>query len=181
VDSPKSALETEDDVPTAEHVDPIKSCLLRDDLHVRVHLHSKGHLLTLALKKIRWIRVKCLLQWHAENWHENILFTDEKIFTNEEQYNNQNNKIYTQTSLEVCSEGAGGASSFLHHGLVGGVPSGGDTSSFLQERGETGVRAYQEDVLQGVVKHLNMTFYSGQEWVFQQDSFPAQKAKTNQE
>jgi hypothetical protein len=37
---------------------------------------------------------------------------------------------------------------------------------------------YQEDVLQGVVKHLNMTIFSGQEWVFQQDSVPA---KTTQE
>jgi hypothetical protein len=51
---------------------------------------------------------------------------DEKIFTNEEQYNNQNNKIYAQTSLEVHSEGTGRLSPFLHHGLVGGVPSGGD-------------------------------------------------------
>jgi inhibitor of nuclear factor kappa-B kinase subunit alpha len=40
---------------------------------------------------------------------------------------------------------------------------------------------YQEDVLQGVVKHLNMTLFSGQEWVFQQDSAPAYKAKTTQE
>jgi hypothetical protein len=50
-----------------------------------------------------------------------------------------------------------------------------------KERGETGVRVYPEDVLHGVVKHLNMTFFSGQEWVFQQDSVPAQKAKTTQE
>jgi len=27
---------------------------------------------------------------------------------------------------------------------------------------KTGVKVYQEDVLQGVVKHLNMTFFSGQ-------------------
>jgi hypothetical protein len=40
---------------------------------------------------------------------------------------------------------------------------------------------YQEDVLQGVVKHLNMTLFSGQAWVFQQDSVPAQTAKTTQE
>ena len=39
---------------------------------------------------------------------------------------------------------------------------------------------YQEDVLRVVVKHLNMTL-NGQEWVFQQDSVPAQKAKTTQE
>jgi hypothetical protein len=55
------------------------------------------------------------------------------------------------------------------------------TSSFLQERGETGVRVYQEDVLQGVVKHFNMTFFSGRERVFKQDLVPAQKAKTTQE
>jgi len=65
-----------------------------------------------------------LLQWHAENGHENILFKDEKIFTIEEQYNNQNNEIYAQTSLEVRSGSAERPSPFLHHGLVGGVPSG---------------------------------------------------------
>jgi len=135
----KSTLETEDHVPKAEHIDPIKSCLIRDDLHVRVHLRSKGHLLTPALKDIIPTRAECLLQWHAENGHENILFTGDKIFTIEEQCNNHNNKIYAQTSLEVRSEDAGRPSPFLHHGMVGGVPSGGNTSSFLQERGETGV------------------------------------------
>jgi hypothetical protein len=143
---------------------------------MRPHLRSKVHL-TPALKEVRWTRAEHLLQWHPENGHENILFTDEKFFTIKEQYNNQNNKIYAQTSLEVHSEGAGMPSAFLRHGLVGGVPSGGDTSSFLQERGETGVRVYQEDVLQGVVKQLNMTLFRGQEWVFQQDSVHAQKPR----
>jgi hypothetical protein len=50
-DSPKFALETEDHVPKAEHIDPIKSCLTRDELHMRLHLRSKGHLLTRALKE----------------------------------------------------------------------------------------------------------------------------------
>jgi hypothetical protein len=36
-------------------------------------------------------------------------------------------------------------------------------------------------MLQGVVKHLNMTVFTGQEWVFQQDSASARKAKTTQE
>jgi inhibitor of nuclear factor kappa-B kinase subunit alpha len=40
---------------------------------------------------------------------------------------------------------------------------------------------YQEDVLQGIVKPLNVTLFSGQEWVFQQDSAPAHKAKTTKE
>jgi len=71
------------------------------------HVRSKGHHLTPALKEIRRTRAELLLQWHAENGHEKILFTDEKFFTIKEQYNNQNNKIYAQTSLEVHSEGAG--------------------------------------------------------------------------
>jgi hypothetical protein len=106
--------------------------------------------------------------------YENLLFTDEKFFTIEEPYNNQNNKIYAQTSLEVHSEDAGHHPSYV---MVwwGGVPSGGHISSFLQEWGETGVRVYQEDVLQGVVKQLHMTLFSGQEWVSQQDSVPAQE------
>ena len=120
--SPKSA---EDHVPRAEHIDPIKSCLIRDDLHTRAHLHSKGHLFTPALKEIRWTRAERLLQWHAENGRENILFTDEKFFTIDEQYNNQNSKIYAQTSHEVHSEDAEMPSPFQRHGLVGDVPPGG--------------------------------------------------------
>jgi hypothetical protein len=36
-------------------------------------------------------------------------------------------------------------------------------------------------MLQGVVKPLNMTIFNGQEWVFQQDSVRAHKAKTTEE
>jgi len=43
------------------------------------------------------------------------------------------------------------------------VSNQGVTSSFLQERGETGARVYQKDVLQGIVKQLNMTLFGGQE------------------
>jgi hypothetical protein len=125
-------------VPRTEHIDPIMSCLVRDNLHMRAHLSPKGHF-TPALKEIQRTRAKCLLQWHAENRHKNILITDEKYFTIEEQqYNNQNKKIYAQMSL-VHSEGAGMPSPCLHHGLVEGVLLGGVTSSFLQERDETGV------------------------------------------
>jgi hypothetical protein len=100
VDSPKSALETEDHVLRDEHISQSMSRLIRDDQHMTVHLHSKGYLLTPALKVIRWTRAEHLLQWHAENGNKNI-FTDEKIFSIEEQYNHQNNKIYAQMSRKV--------------------------------------------------------------------------------
>ena len=75
--------------------------LIRDDLHVTNYRRSKGHLLTPALKEIRQTRTERLLQWHAENGQENIPFTDEKIFTIQEHYNGQNDKIYAQTSCEA--------------------------------------------------------------------------------
>jgi len=46
---------------------------------------------------------------------------------------------------------------------------------------KTDARAYQEDVLKRDVKPLNTALFSGQKWVFQQDSAPAHKAKTTQE
>jgi ribosomal protein S8E len=59
------------------------SRLIGDDLHMRAYRRSKGHFLTPALKEIRQTKTERLLQWHAENWQENIS-TDEKIFTIEE-------------------------------------------------------------------------------------------------
>ena len=77
------------------------SRLIRDNQHMRMHHHSKGHILTLALKMIRQTRAEHLLHWHADNVHKNFLFTDKKILAIKEQYNHQNNKIYAQTFHEV--------------------------------------------------------------------------------
>jgi hypothetical protein len=77
------------------------SCLIRDDLHMKVYWWLKGHLLTHVLKEIQHKRAQWLHQWHNEKGHKNILFMDEKIFNIEEQYNHQNDKIYVQTSCEA--------------------------------------------------------------------------------
>jgi inhibitor of nuclear factor kappa-B kinase subunit alpha len=49
---------------------------------------------------------------------------------------------------------------------------------FCEKGVKTGASVYKENVLLGVVKPLNTTLFNGQEWVFQQDSAPAHKAKT---
>ena len=146
-----------------------------------VHQHLKGHLLTPALTEIQWTRAECLLQWHTENGHENIIFSDEKIFTIKEQYNHKNDKIFVQTFRGV-KENILRVQTGHHPAYItvrwGVLHQGATPLSFLRERGETGAKVYQEDMLQGVVKQLNMIIFSGQEWVFQQDSAPAHKAKT---
>jgi len=137
-----------------------------------------GHLLTLTLKEIRRTRAKRLLQWQVENGHKNILFTDEKIFTFEERYNNKYNKIYAQKSLQVRTEGAAG-----HHPSYVMVwwrvsQQGAIPLHFCEKGVKTGARVYLEGVLQGVVKSLNTTIFSGQKWIFQQNLAPVLKAKT---
>ena len=105
---------------------------------------------------------------------------DKKIFSIEEQYNNQY-KIYAQTSLEVSSEGTGG-----HHPSYvmvwwGVYHQGMIPLHFCEKSVKTGVQVYYKGVLQGVVKPLNTTVVNGQKWVFHHDSTPAHKAKTTQE
>jgi hypothetical protein len=140
------------------------SCIIRDNLHKCVQRHSKGHILTPAVKVIRRTRAEHLLQLHAENGHENILFTDEKIFTIEEQYNNQNNKIYAKMSCEVKENfpraHGGHHPSYVMVWWVVSHP--GVTPLHFCKKGVKLVP--EKDMLQGVVKHLNMSLFSGQEW-----------------
>lgn len=160
------------------------SRLIRDDLHMKAYRRSTGHLLTPQLKKIRLERCKRLLQWHADNGHENILFTDEKIFTVEEVFNKQNDKIYATSSKEAKKvvprvQRGHHPSSVM---VWWGVSHHGVTSLHFCEKGvKTGAKVYQKDVLEGVVKGLTNTLFNGRRWIFQQDSAPAHKAKTTQE
>jgi hypothetical protein len=115
-------------------------------IYTTAYRQLKGHLLTPALKEIRQTRTERLLQWHAKNSHENILFTDEKIFTIEE----QNNKIYAQTSREakekVLRVQRGHHPSYImvwwgmsHQGLK--------PLHFCEKGVKTGAQEYQEDML----------------------------------
>ena len=121
--------------------------------------------LLLALKEIRQTKTECLLQWHAKNGHENILFMDKKIFTTEEQYNHQNDRNYAQTSHEVKKKvprvQRGHHTSYII--VWWGVSYQGVTPLHFCEKGvKTGAQAYQEEVLEGIVKPLNSTLFNGQ-------------------
>jgi len=76
--------------------------------YTTAHLRSNGHLLNPTLKEILRTRTERFLQWHAEKGHKNFLFRGEKMFTIKKQYNNQNNKIYAQSFLQVHYEDAEG-------------------------------------------------------------------------
>lgn len=160
------------------------SRLLSDDLGLKAYRRSTGHLLTQRLKEQRVIKSKRLLQRYANNGHRKILFTDEKIFTIEEAFNRQNDRVYATSSREArdkvpkIQRGHHPASVMVWWG----VAYDGTTKLHFCEKGvKTSAKVYQNTVLENVVKELGNTLFRNQQWSFQQDSAPAHKAKSTQD
>ena len=157
--------------------------LIRDDLKMRAYRRTTGQRLNASRKKIRLDRAKALLARYADGQHRKILFTDEKIFTIEEKFNKQNDRVYARSSREAKKK-VGRVQRGHHPASVvvwWGISYDGTTKLHFCEQGvKTKAKNYQEDILEKVVKPLNDTLFNGQHWVFQQDAAPAHKAKTTQ-
>ena len=77
------------------------SRILREDLQLGAYRRCVSHLLTPKLKEIRLERCKKLLKRFKNNGHRRILFSDEKIFTIEEKFNRQNDRVYAKSCYEA--------------------------------------------------------------------------------
>jgi len=60
--------------------------------------------LTKILRQIRATRAKKLLEQYAKNGHQQIHFTDEKIFTVVEKFNRQNDRVYAHSSRKAAEK-----------------------------------------------------------------------------
>lgn len=156
------------------------SRIIKEDLALGAYKRHTGHLLTVALKQ----KSKALRSRYAKNAHRRILFTDEKIFTVEESFNKQNDRVYARSSREA-SELIPRVERGHHPASVmvwWGVSYDGVTDLHFCEKGvKTSAKVYQTTVLEDVVKPLNQTMFANKPWTFQQDSAPAHKAKTTQQ
>ena len=166
-----AALKTEDHVPKAEHIDPIKSCLIRDDLHAQRD-------------------TSLLLLWRKSDGQEQSVSSSGTPRTGKKTSSSRTRKFSPSSSITTrktrfmlkhplrCVLRVQGC----HHPFYvmvwwGGVHQGVTPFHFCEKGVKTGTRVYQEDVLQGVVKPLNATVFIGQKWVFQQKSTSAHKAR----
>ena len=71
------------------------------DLELGAYRCCVGHLLDGRLRKIRLERCKILLKGFKKCEHRCIFFSDEKIFTIEEKFNQQNNRVHARSCYEA--------------------------------------------------------------------------------
>lgn len=158
--------------------------IINEDLGLHAYRRHTGHLLNTRLKTLRLQRSRALLKRYAKNGHRKILFSDEKIFTVEENFNRQNDKVYAKNSQEANTV-APKVQRGHHPSSVMvwlGVCYEGFTKVHFCEKGvKTGAKVYQDTVLGPVVRALGHTLFKNQPWIFQQDSAPAHKAKSTQD
>lgn len=153
---------------------------LQHDIGVKALRRGTCHMLTVAQKKKRVEKCRALLKRYAGESLHRILFTDEKIFTVEEKFNRQNDRIYAKRKSDIPI--AARKSKKSHHpGSVMvwlGVSWIGKAELYFVPQGvKVRAKNYLESVLEPIVKPLGMSLFNGKHWTFQQDSAPAHGAK----
>ena len=131
-------------------------------------------------RKLRVKKCRALRSRFAENDCQRILFSDEKIFTVEQQLNAQNDRVYANNITQVPDKvRTVYKSQHPEYVMVwAGVSGQGKTKLFFVEPGaKIDAKYYLEKILKGPVKNCSQTIFQNQSWTFQQDSAPAHKAR----
>ncbi|RVE40705.1 hypothetical protein evm_014646, partial [Chilo suppressalis] len=159
--------------------------LLNEDLGLRAYRRKTGHRLNARVIDLRLKRCRVLLKRYAGKIYREILFSDEKIFTVEESYNKQNDKLYVHSSKEASNRiprvQRGHFPSSLSSPRMG-VSYWGLTKVHFCEKGvKTNAVVYQNTVLMNLVEAVSHTMFNNRHWVFQQESASAHRAKSTQD
>lgn len=155
--------------------------MAKKDLGLKPYKRVKCQLLTDNNKRIRLERCRGLKLRAEPNSWQNILFTDEKIFTVEQYHNHQNDRVWASS--------APGPSAIIEHRQApqsvmvwAGICSSGKTPLIFVDRGvKMNQEIYRRDILEKVVLPWSQQHFGGQDWTFQQDSAPAHRANKTQE
>jgi transposase len=156
---------------------------LKMDLKLKALKRSTCHMLTIPQKVARVKKCRALLKRYGEKKVKSILFSDEKIFNVEEQFNKQNDRVYARSVKDIPlhqrkvkrSHGPGSVMVWAGVSWMGKAPL-----HFVEKGVKVSAKNYLSDVLESVVEPLNSTLFDGKPWTFQQDSAPAHKAKVVQ-
>ena len=157
--------------------------IIKEDLGLKPYKKRKLHGLTSAQIEKRRVRSKELLKRHGKSNLEHIVFSDEKLFSVEERFNSQNSRIYA-LSIEDIPEHMRTVQRFQNEKKLMVWCAISKKGKFPMVFVESGTRInasfYIQNILGPVLKVHSEKMYSNKDWVFQQDSAPAHKAKITQ-
>src|SRR5215469_11913072 len=156
---------------------------LKIDLGLKALKRTTCHMLSVKQKKARVQKCRKLLKRYALKKVKTILFTDEKLFSVEEKFNRQNDRVYAKSVKDIQkpirgvkrSHGPGSVMVWAGVSWFGKAPL-----HFVQKGVKVNAKNYIADVLEPIVKPLSHTLFERKSWTFQQDSAPAHKANITQ-
>lgn len=154
--------------------------LVKKDLKLKPIKFQTAHVLNDAMKKQRLAKCKVLMKRLAVGTHQVVLWSDEASFSIEQKFNKQNDRILSRNVCDANSKSrivqkSAHAKSWL---VWGGITFDGRTPLVFVKPGvKINQQFYQEEILEKILKPWAKKHYSGRNWVFQQDSAPAHRAK----
>ena len=157
--------------------------VVKNELQLKSLKLKKGQHLDEKKCRTRMERCRSLLHERGAQFHRKVLFSDEKFFSIEQAHNVQNDRILAPNSSAANKTGRIVTRTQKPAGVMiwAGVSFSGKTDLIFVEQGiKINAQNYVSDILQSVVMPWGQKTYPDQQWVFQQDSAPAHRAKLTQ-
>ena len=157
--------------------------IVRKDLGLSSFKLRKVQFLTDTMKLKRKLRSRGLLSRFAGDGLNDVLFSDEKLFTIEQAFNRQNDRVLSSNTSTIPET--------LHYVrrtqkplsvmVWAGISAVGRTPLVFVPQGvKINSNTYRELVLEPLVKDLGKTMFHNQPFMFQQDGAPAHTSKVTQ-
>ena len=154
--------------------------LVVEDLGLKSFKRKKVHHLNPSIRTKRLVRSKALLQRFAPGAQDQILFSDEKIFTIEEAWNRQNDRILATSSTAIPEnlKYIDRVQKPLSVMVWGGVSANARTNLIFVPQVKINSVTYQELILEPEISVAGQNLFRNDTWIFQQDSAPAHASKS---
>ena len=156
--------------------------LVKNDLHLKSFKRRTVHFLSEKIVKKRLARSKGMLTRLATPL-ENIIFSDEKLFTIEEATNKENDRILAPTYSSITEKHLYVKRTQKPQSVMvwAGISAKGRTPLVFVPVGiKINSSTYQKLILEPVVKDLSKTMFNKESFLFQQDGAPAHTSNISQ-
>lgn len=154
--------------------------IMKNKLGVKAYKIQKVQDLNAAQKKVRLERAKALKARHTRSELNNLVFSDEKIFTVQQIVNKQNDRVYLKDRSSIGNEHLFAfrkqkPASLMVWAAI--TRNGRSPLVFVPEGCKINAQVYRELILEGALEPWTRKHFGSEPYVFQQDSAPAHKAK----